>query len=77
MEIKEKIINIMRSSFSDQNIDENSTNDNTDSWESMNFLILIVNLESKFDIEFQPEEIADLNSFKTIYNSILNKLDKF
>ena len=64
MEIKEKIINIMRSSFSDQNIDENSTNDNTDSWESMNFLILIVNLESKFDIEFQPEEIADLNSFK-------------
>lgn len=76
MKIKEKIISIMRSSFSDQNIDENSTNDNTDSWESMNFLILIVNLESKFDIEFQPEEIADLNSFKSIYNSILNKSDK-
>ena len=76
MEIKEKIISIMRSSFSNQNIDENSTNDNTDSWDSMSFLLLVVNLESKFDIEFQPEEIADLNSFKSIYNSILNKSDK-
>ena len=76
MEIKEKIISIMRSSFSDQNIDENSTNDNTDSWDSMSFLLLVVNLESKFGIEFQPEEIADLNSFKSIYNSILNKSDK-
>ena len=76
MEIKENIISIMRSSFSDPNINENSTNDNTDSWESMNFLLLIVNLESKFDIEFQPEEIADLNSFKSIYDSILNKSDK-
>ena len=76
MEIKKKIISIMRSSFSDQNIDENSTNDNTDSWESMSFLLLVVNLESKFGIEFQPEEIADLNSFKSIYNSILNKSDK-
>tara|TARA_B100001059_G_C17831359_1_gene584872 strand:- start:3012 stop:3245 length:234 start_codon:yes stop_codon:yes gene_type:complete len=76
MEIKKKIISIMRSSFSDQNIDENSTNDNTDSWDSMNFLLLVVNLESKFGIEFQPEEIADLNSFKSIFNSILNKLDK-
>jgi len=76
MEIKKKIISIMRSSFSDQNIDENSTNDNTDSWDSMNFLLLVVNLESKFGIEFQPEEIADLNSFKSIFNSILNKSDK-
>lgn len=76
MEIKKKIISIMRSSFSDQNIDENSTNDNTDSWDSMSFLLLVVNLESKFGIEFQPEEIADLNSFKSIYNSILNKSDK-
>ena len=48
MEIKEKIISIMRSSFSDKNIDENSTNDNTDSWESMNFLLLIVNLDFEF-----------------------------
>ena len=76
MKIKKKIISIMRSSFSDQNIDENSTYDNTDSWDSMNFLLLVVNLESKFGIEFQPEEIADLNSFKSIFNSILNKSDK-
>ena len=76
MEFKEKIISIMRSSFSDHNIDENSTNDNTDSWNSMNFLLLVVNLESEFGIEFKPEEIADLKSFKSIYNSILKKSDK-
>jgi len=76
MEFKEKIISIMRSSFSDHSIDENSTNDNTDSWNSMNFLLLVVNLESEFGIEFKPEEIADLKSFKSIYNSILKKSDK-
>ena len=76
MEFKEKIISIMRSSFSDHNIDENSTNDNTDSWNSMNFLLLVVNLESEFGIEFKPEEIADLKSFKSINNSVLKKSDK-
>lgn len=76
MDIKDRIISIMRSSFSNNEIDENSNSDNTDNWESINFLLLIVNLENDFKVKFKPEEIAELNSFKSINDSILKKLNK-
>jgi acyl carrier protein len=76
MQIKEKIILIMKSSLSNQNIDENSNNENTDNWDSINFLLLIVKLESEFEIKFQPEEILEINSFKSIETSIIKKIKK-
>jgi len=74
MDIKDRIISIMRSSFSNNEIDENSNSDNTDNWESINFLLLIVNLENDFKVKFEPDEIAELNSFKSINDSILKKV---
>ena len=74
MEIKEKIILIMKSSFSNENIDENSNNENTENWDSINFLLLIVKLESEFEIKFQPEEIIKINSFKSIETSLTKKI---
>ena len=76
MNIKEKIILIMKSCLSNQNIDENSNNENTDNWDSINFLLLIVKLESEFEIKFQPEEISELNSFRSIETSIIKKTKK-
>ena len=75
MTIEEKIINIMEESFDTENINENSTNENTENWESINFLILIVNLEKEFKISFEPEELVDLNSFLKIKSVINAKLD--
>ena len=66
----------MQSSFSNNEIDENSNSDNTDNWDSINFLLLIVKLENDFKVKFQPDEIAELNSFKSINDSILKKLNK-
>ena len=74
MDIKNQILNIMRSSFSNTKIDENSNSDNTDNWDSINFLLLIVKLESDFNIKFQPDEIAEIDSFNSIHNSIINKI---
>ena len=75
MTIEEKIINIMEESFDTENINENSTNENTENWGSINFLILIVNLEKEFKISFEPEELVDLNSFLKIKSVINAKLD--
>jgi acyl carrier protein len=75
MTIEEKIINIMEESFDTENINENSTNENTENWESITFLILIVNLEKEFKISFEPEELVDLNSFLKIKSVINAKLD--
>ena len=74
MDIKNRILDIMKSSFSNNEIGENSNNDNTDNWDSINFLLLIVKLENEFKIKFHPDEIAEINSFKTIQDSILKKI---
>ena len=47
------------------------------SWDSINFLLLIVKLVNEFKIKFHLDEIAEINSFKTIHDSILKKLNKF
>ena len=75
MDIKNQILTIMKSSFSNTKIDENSNSDNTDNWDSINFLLLIVKLENDFNIKFQPEEIAEIDSFNSIHDSIINKLN--
>ena len=74
MDIKNRILDIMKSSFSNNEIGENSNNDNTDNWDSINFFLLIVKLENEFKIKFHPDEIAEINSFKTIHDSILKKI---
>ena len=73
MDIKNRILAIMKSSFSNNDIDENSNNDNTENWDSINFLLLIVKLENEFEIKFHPDEIAEIDSFKSIHDSILKK----
>lgn len=73
MDIKNRILDIMKSTFSNNEIQENSNSDNTDNWDSINFLLLIVKLENEFKIKFHPDEIAEINSFNTIYDLILKK----
>ena len=74
MDIKHRILAIMKSSFSNNDIDENSNNDNTENWDSLNFLLLIVKLENEFEIKFQPDEIVEIDSFKSIHDSISKKI---
>ena len=74
MTIEKQIINVMEKSFEIKNINENSTNENTENWDSLSFLILIVSLEKEFKISFKPEELVDLNSFVKIKLAITAKL---
>ena len=39
-------------------------------WDSLRHLKLVIALELKFDISFEPEEIAGMTSFEKIYRTI-------
>lgn len=70
MEIKNILIGLMKKSFNNDSIDHNSNNNNTENWDSINFLMLIVNIEEEFKISFKPEELVELNSFELIFKAI-------
>ena len=70
MEIKNILIGLMKKSFNNDSIDHNSNNNNTENWDSINFLMLIVNIEEEFKISFNPEELVELNSFELIFKAV-------
>ena len=54
--MKRVILQLMRDLI-DENIDEDSRLGNPDAWDSLAHLVLISELEAKFDIFFTDEEI--------------------
>lgn len=57
-------------------IDTSSSIDNTPGWDSISHMSLIVLLESTFSVEFTGDEIGELTSISSIYQTLLSKLPK-
>lgn len=73
MDVKiEKIKEIAASVFECE-INDDTTQNNCDKWDSMHHLNLVVELEMEFDVNFDPEEIAQMTSIKEIEGVILAK----
>lgn len=70
----EKIIEIMKSVFNTGDITTATTQSNCEKWDSLHHLNLIVELEDAFDMEFEPEEIAEMKSFGAVKKIIESKL---
>ena len=49
-------------------------NRNCDKWDSLRHLNLIVELESEFGVEFDPEEISGMKCFEDIERVLTQKL---
>lgn len=69
----EKIIEIMKEVFQTPDITTQSTQTNCEKWDSLHHLNLIVELEDAFDLEFEPEEIAEMKSFDDVKRIIVEK----
>ena len=52
---------------------ESSSSDNTDTWDSLNHMNLIVAVEEAFSIQFEDEEVLEITSFNAIKLSLLEK----
>lgn len=42
-------------------------------WDSLAHLNLIVELEMEFDVDFEPDEISQMNSFEKVKSLLLKK----
>lgn len=71
--MEERILKIMRGVFENESIDTTCKQANCAEWDSLHHLSLISDLEDEFDVEFEPEEIAQMLSFSFIKEIISMK----
>lgn len=72
--MEERIIEIMRQVFNTEDISAATDQNNCEKWDSLHHLNLIVELENEFEVEFEPEEIADMKSFSAVKKIIGAKI---
>ena len=74
MDIKERIFDCMNRAFAIENANEEISQKSCETWDSLNHLNLIAELEEEFDIELEPEEIGLMVDFVSVKKIIENKL---
>ena len=68
-EIKDKIINVMSLVFEvpSEAINDNSSADSIENWDSLRHLNLILGLEDEFGVSIPDEEVGNMVNYKIIY----------
>ena len=71
-EIKEKIFNVMSLVLEvpPEEINEESSTDSIDNWDSLRHLNLVLGLEEEFDISIPDEEVGNMVNYKIIAHVI-------
>ena len=74
--IEDRIKNVMLAVFEIpvDKIDENSSPDNIESWDSINHMKIVVALEEEFNVQFTDDNIIELINMKLIKAVLLEKL---
>ncbi len=74
MNLEERILGIMREVFDMEAVPTDVSQKNCDRWDSLRHLTLASELEDAFDIELEPEEIAEMTDFARVIDMIQSKL---
>jgi len=74
--MKERITKIISIVFeiNENEINEFSSPENIENWDSIGHLNLIVSLEDEFEIKFTDEEISEMLNFNLIEEILIQKL---
>jgi acyl carrier protein len=72
--VKSIMANVFRTDI--ENITDEMKQKDVNFWDSLRHLNLIVELEEEFEISFEPEEIAEMITFKKVIFFINQKLDQ-
>lgn len=72
--MEDTIIEILKKVLETENVNSDSDQDNTENWDSLHQLNLVVELEDAFDVSLEPEDIAEMKSVKAIERIINSKL---
>ena len=74
MNNKKRIFKVLKSAFNKKNVDETTSQKNTNQLDSLKHLSLVVELEIEFNIEFEPDEIAKMIDYTKIEEYINKKI---
>lgn len=76
MDIKNRVIEIVATVCETEpaNITEQSTIGDFPQWDSMGQLAILQNVEEAFDINFEPEEMMDLEDVADIIKAVTEKV---
>lgn len=72
--MEERILNVLKQTLGLDQVDTTISQQTCPGWDSMNHLRLVIELESEFDVSFEPEEIAALKNFDAIKTILERKL---
>ena len=72
--MKEKVIEIMKDVLETEDISLNTSQENCENWNSLRHLNLVSELEDAFNMEFEPEEIAEMKSVEMVLKILQSKL---
>ena len=75
MNIENQVLEIMRSVFGIEEITADVSQKNCERWDSLRHLTLASELEDAFEIELEPEEIAEMTDFSRVIAMINSKLN--
>ena len=74
MNLEDKILEIMCEVFEMEEVSNDASQKNCERWDSLHHLGLASELEEAFDIELEPEEIAEMTDFTRVVDMIKSKL---
>lgn len=74
--MEQKIKNVMASVFKcdASEINENTSPDTLERWDSLGHMNLVVALEEEFGITFKEDEALELLNYRLIYETLKNKV---
>lgn len=70
----EKIISILKNALGTEEINENTSKDNCELWDSFNHLVIIAELERELGIEFTIEQTEKMDSVKDIFEIVSKEI---
>lgn len=73
MSIEEKVLKILKNVFDLDWVDRTCSQETCEAWDSLGLLNLAVELESEFDVSFEPDEIGQMKSFDSIVKVLMDK----
>ena len=73
--MEDKLLQILKDTLENKNIDKRVSQENCDEWDSMAHLNIIIAIEDEFDISIEPDDIVTLLNFDELYQHIKSTLN--
>jgi len=74
MNLEKKVLEIMCEVFEMDEVSTDVSQKNCERWDSLHHLTLASELEEEFDLELEPEEIAEMTDYSRVITMLQSKL---